>query len=57
VANTYFLASIAYNIYLVTGIYQNARYNVSIAALAILTGSNKSFYPKPYVEEYLGMKL
>nr|WP_121272936.1 hypothetical protein [Pedobacter schmidteae] len=34
-----------------------ARHNVSITALAILTGSNKSFRPGPYVEEYLGTRL
>jgi len=33
------------------------RYQVSIAALAILTGSNKKFKPKPYMEEYLGTRL
>ncbi|MNL18578.1 hypothetical protein D3C87_1397280 [compost metagenome] len=33
------------------------KYNVSITALAILTGSNKSFKPGPYDEEYLGTRL
>ena len=33
------------------------KHKVSITALAILTGSSKSFQPKPYVEEYLGTKL
>ena len=33
------------------------KHKVSITALAILTGSSKSFLPKPYVEEYLGTKL
>lgn len=33
------------------------KYNVSITALAIITGSNKKFRPKPYVDEYLGTRL
>ncbi|MDR6784533.1 hypothetical protein [Pedobacter africanus] len=33
------------------------KYNVSITALAIITGSNKKFRPKPYVDAFLGTKL
>ncbi|SMC59271.1 hypothetical protein SAMN04488524_1363 [Pedobacter africanus] len=33
------------------------KYNVSITALAIITGSNNKFKPTPYVEKCLGTKL